>query len=245
MAGLEAEVPLVVGVFLVGEAGDLVEGERGQGVGGVPGFAEGGFKGVRGEVDVDEEVRVGAVEAIARLAGGQGEGFFDEAEVEVEEEGAVEEEAAAVAALGVAGELESANGEVGLALPLDGGHEERGQGVAEAFEDEAVGGGDAVEGAGVGDAEDQGVVEDAGALQDGAAAGAAAQDGDGVLLTEGEVGFGGGLVGVAEDNEVAGQGPEAEEFVALAGFAEVEEDLVAGEVFLGRREGEVAEVHVL
>ena len=48
-----------------------------------------------------------------------------------------------------------------------------------ALENELVGGGDAVARAGVVDAQDQGVVEHAGPLENGAAAGAAAQDGDG------------------------------------------------------------------
>ena len=65
------------------------------------------------------------------------------------------------------------------------------------------------------------------------------------LLAEGEVDLGGGFVGVTQDDEVLRQRPEAQEFVAAAGFAEVEQRLVAGEVFLGRPQREVAEFHVL
>ena len=54
---------------------------------------------------------------------------------------------------------------------------------------------------------------------------------------EGEVDFGRGFVGVAQDDEVLRRRPEAQQFVAAAGFAEVEQRLVAGEVLLGRRQG--------
>ena len=96
------------------------------------------------DVEVDQEVGVRTVCPVVRLAGGQGKGLLDQAEVQVQQEGAVEEQEAPAAALGVAGELEAANGEVGLAPPFDGGAEQRGQRVAVALEDELVGGGDAV-----------------------------------------------------------------------------------------------------
>ena len=66
-----------------------------------------------------------------------------------------------------------------------------------------------------------------------------------VAPAEGQVDLGRGLVGVAEDHEVLRGRPEAQEFIAVAGFAQVEQRLVAGEVLLGRRQGEVAELHVL
>ena len=114
-----------------------------------------------------------------------------------------------------------------------------------ALENELVGGGDAVARAGVVDAQDQGVVEDARPLEDGPAPGAAAQDGYGELLAAREVHLGRGLIGVAQDDEIFRQGPEAQEFVAAAGLTEVEQHLVAGKVLLGRPQGEVAELHVL
>jgi hypothetical protein len=82
-------------------------------------------------------------------------------------------------------------------------------------------------------------------LQDGAATGAAAQDGDGELLAEREIHLGSCLVGVAEHHEILGQLPEAQDRVNAARLAELEQDLVAGEVLLGRREREITQLHVL
>jgi len=243
--GLEAEVPLVQAILILGEAGDFVERQRGQRGGGVPALGEGRFEGVNGEIDVDKEVGVGAVETIVRLARRRGEGLLDEAEVQVQEEATVKQETALVPTLGVAAELEPADGEVCLAAPFNGGVKQRSKGIPEAFQDEAIGGADAVEVLVVVDVEDEGIVQDTRALQDGAAAGAATEHGDGVLLTEREIGLGGGFVAVAEDDKVAREVPEAEEFVALSGFAEVEEDFVTGEVFLRGPQGKVAELHVL
>ena len=55
---LKPEIPPVQRVFLAGEEGDLVEGDRVQRRGGVPGLAEGGFDRVLGDVEVDEEFGV-------------------------------------------------------------------------------------------------------------------------------------------------------------------------------------------
>ena len=46
-------------------------------------------------------------------------------------------------------------------------------------------------------------------------------------------------------DEVSRQLPEAQKLIAGPGFTEVQQDLVAGEVLLGRGEREVAEFHVL
>src|ERR1017187_8399118 len=96
----------------------------------------------------------------------------------MQQEGAVKQEKAAAAALGVTGKLEAAKGEVGLAPPFDGRLNEPGQGIAVSLQYELVGGGNAVARPGFVDAQNQRVVEDARSLEHGSAPGAAAQDGD-------------------------------------------------------------------
>ena len=144
---LELEVPIVAAVFLPGEEGDLIVGDLGERLGGVPGLAEGELEGFRGELEIHQEVGVGTVGAVGRLAGGQGKRLAEQVEVQIQQEGAVEDQAATVAALGVAGEFQAAEGEVGLALALDGSGEQRGERGAVAFEDQGIGGGDGVAGA--------------------------------------------------------------------------------------------------
>src|ERR1035441_6239604 len=163
----------------------------------------------------------------------------------MQQEGAMEQEKASAAALGITGKLEAAKGEVGLASPFDGRLNEPGQGVAVSLQDELIGGGNAVARPGFVDAQDQGVVEDARSLEHGPAPGAAAQDGDAEFPADGQVDLRGGFVGVTDHDEVLRRSPEAQEFLAAAGFAEVEQRLVTGEVLLGRRQYEVAEFHVL
>ena len=107
--------------------------------------------------------------AVVRFAGRQGKGLLDQGNVQVQEEGAVEDEEAAAAALGVAGELEAADGQVSMALPLNLRSDERGQRGLVSFENKLVGGGDAVERACVVETQHQRIVQDAWPLQDGPA----------------------------------------------------------------------------
>ncbi len=130
-----------------------------------------------------------------------------------------------------------------MAVDFDWGADEGLQGQLLALEDELVGAGDGLEGAAVRDAEDEGVIEAAGALEDGATTAAAPEDADLAVAADGEVGFERGLVGVAEDHEGFGWLPEAEDFVLGAFFAQVEEGLVAGQVFGRGGEGEVDIFH--
>ena len=101
LSGLEPEVPLVEAILFAGQKGDLVEGDWAKGGGGVPGFAQGGANRGDRDVEVDQEVGMRAVDSIVWLAGGQGKDLLDEAEVEVQKEGAVEQQEAVAAALGV------------------------------------------------------------------------------------------------------------------------------------------------
>jgi hypothetical protein len=233
---LKPQIPILAGVLFMGEARDFREGDLVEGLGGLPGFAQGGLEGGGGQLQVQKEIGVRAFRAVAGLTRRHGQGVLDQGNVEVEQEGAVKDEELALAPLGVAGELDAAQGEVGMALALDRGPEQRGQGGLVAFQNGLVGGGDAAERPGAVEAQDQRVVEDARALQDGAAAGATAQDRDRVGPAEGQVHLPGGLVGVAYDDEVLRRLPEAEQVAGPAGFTEVEQRLVAGEVFFRRGE---------
>src|ERR1039458_272235 len=83
-----------------------------------------------GEVEIYEEIGVRTVEAVVGLVGGQGQNLFEQPEVQVQQERAVEEKETPAAALSVAGTLQAANGEVGLAPPFDGCFNELGQGIS-------------------------------------------------------------------------------------------------------------------
>ncbi len=117
-----------------------------QGDGGVPDLFHCVFDGGRRQMEVCEEILVGAVAAVRRLLGRHTQSLFDEGEVEVEEERAVEEQEQASAALRVARELGSLEGQVGVTLDEDFATEQWVQGIAVAVHDERVGFGDVREG---------------------------------------------------------------------------------------------------
>ncbi len=148
----------------------------------------------------------------------------------------MEDEGVAQAALGVAGEFEAAQAEVGDALDGDGLAGGAFEGLALAAHDEGVGAGDGLEIGVEVDAENEGIIETAGALEDGAAAAATAQDGDVFAAAGFEVRFAGGGVGKAEDDEALRWLPEAQNFGA-AGFAGLKEGFVRGEIGGGRVKG--------
>ena len=84
--GLEPEVPIVERIFLAGQARDFVQRKRAERGSGVPGPAEGGLDAVGGDVEVDQEIGVGPVDAIVRLAGGHGQDLLQQPEIEVQQE---------------------------------------------------------------------------------------------------------------------------------------------------------------
>ena len=67
--------------------------------------------------------------------------------------------------------------------------------------------------------------------------------GDRILAAKRKVCLGSRLIGVTEDDKVIGRLPNAEKFARDARFAEIEENLVASEVFGRGFEGKIAEVH--
>jgi hypothetical protein len=127
--GLKFQVPLIQRVFLPGQTVDSVEGNRAQGRCGVPSLREGSLEGLGREAEVDQKIRMRAIDAVVGLAGWQRKDLLHQAEVQVQQERPMEEQEAAVPALGVAGELKTTDGQVGLAAPLDGCPEQRRKGL--------------------------------------------------------------------------------------------------------------------
>jgi len=186
---------------------------------------------------------VGAMVTIMWLLRREGEGFGHQVEVEVEQKGAMKEEAMLPAALGVAGELEGIDGEIGMAFALDWPSEQGGQGALVAAEDKLVGGGDSQAGTAITDSQDQGVIKDAGPLKHCATASAASVNRDALAAAERKVHLGGDFIGVTDHNEIPGRFPKPEQFMGATGLAKVEERFVGGEVFGRGGQREVAAVH--
>ena len=83
---------------------------------------------------------------ILRLAGRRQEQRFEQAKIEVQEEGPVKKQPVSSSSLGVAGEFELAGREIGMALDSHWLGKKRGQRVGVAFHHEPVCRGDAVKG---------------------------------------------------------------------------------------------------
>jgi hypothetical protein len=114
---------------------------------------------------------------------------------------------------------------------------------AVAAHDKLVGDGDAVERAVLGDWQHERVIEAAGALHDRAAAGAAAKNRNFPRFARGHVHFGCDLVRVANNDERLRRFPEAQALRAFAGFAPIEQRLVARQIFSGRGKCQVEMAH--
>ena len=89
----------------------------------------------------------------------------------------------------------------------------------------------------------QGVVKTPGALQHGAAAGTTAVNRNCFALSSCHVELGGNFVCIANNDKMFARFPKAEDFFAIAGFAPVEQRLIAREVFDGRGESQVEQFH--
>ena len=93
-------------------------------------------------------------------------------------------------------------------------------------------------------AEDEGVHQAAGAGDDGRSAAGAAEDGDAGGFAGGQVDFSSDARGAADDNQRLWRFPEAEDFAfELVGPSGVQEGLVEGDVFGGRRQRQIEELH--
>src|SRR5262249_38243052 len=145
----------------------------------LPSLLQRGFERGGRDLQIHEKIRVRAVAAVAGALGGERQGLFGQRDVGGKQEGAVEEEGLVFAALGVAGELEAANHQVGVASYLDGLFEQRGQSRPMVFQDEIICARNALERCRVIGAQNQGVVEQARTLQNSPAASAAAENRNG------------------------------------------------------------------
>ena len=210
---------------------------------GGPRCPEGVLQRVRGQTQVGHEIGVEAGGAVGGLLGGHAQIPGDVGQVAMEEEGAVEQEETAFAALGVARELPVAEHQVRVAGDAHGRREQRLQGRALALHDELVRAADGMERAALALREDQGVIEAARALEHGAAAAAPAVNRHAVRRACGQIGLRGGAVGVAEHHEPADRLPKAQEAGQPAGFGQVEEGFVRREVGRWRPLGLVEVFH--
>ena len=126
------------------ENGDLVSRKLRQWLSGIPTLAQGVLNQFGWDFEIHQEIGMGAAEPVIRLARRKGQSFFDLVNVEVEEDAAVKKQAMLFATLRVAGELEAADGKVGVALYLDGSFQHRSQCGLVAFENKIVRGGNVV-----------------------------------------------------------------------------------------------------
>lgn len=209
----------------------------GESAGGLPALAQAGAHLRRGDLQVFDERRMRPIGSVGGSAGRGEQDPLDQVQVEMQEEGAVEEQVGAGSFLGIAGELAAGAGEVGDALEAQGLTEESGEGVAVAAEDPAVGAGDAGQIGVVVQGQDQGIVEAAGALEYGATAAATAQDRQAKALTGLEIYFGGGGIGAAEHDERAGGFPTAQHLAVRLLGAPFEQGLVQRQICLGQGAG--------
>lgn len=125
-----------------------------------------------------QESAVRPVAAVGRLSGRRGEQLLHPLQIQMEEQGTVEEENVPLSALGVAGNFHGSQRQVGVALDGDRLAQQRLERPAMALQDKAVRLADGLKRGARLDAEDQRVIQAAGTLEDRSAAGTAAQDGD-------------------------------------------------------------------
>src|SRR5437660_10321132 len=116
---LEFQIPFGLAVFFTGELRDLLNGKLGQWQSGAPNLAQSIFDEFRWNLEIQQEVGVGAAEAVIWLSGGKWQCFLNQFNVEVQQYGTVKQEKVFFTALAVAGKLEAANSEIGVTLDLD------------------------------------------------------------------------------------------------------------------------------
>jgi len=169
--------------------------------------------------------------AVIRLERGHLQEFTDEAQITIQQQGAVEEEEMLATALGVAGEFEVTQAKIGM--PADG-YGGRGKqfrdGRAIFLYDILVRGGDIAGGAGFGNLQNQGIIQATRQLHDGAAAGTAAKDRNSTLFAGGDVHLGSDLIGITHNDKHRLRLPKYEGFVAGAGLTQVQQGFIRCEV---------------
>ena len=213
---------------------------------GLPALPERGLDFGAGNAEVHQKIFMGPMVPVRRLAGGQRQQAFDPLHIEIDQKTAVKQQVPAPAALGVAGKFQITQRQVAVPLNADGGDPgagQRGEELPVFIHDELIGLADVGERAGVGNPQNQRVVETAGALQNRAAAGAAPQHRQAILPGLGEIDLGSNWVGVAKHEKMLGRLPDAEDFRRRPGLAQVEERLVAGEIFRRCRQCKIKKLH--
>ena len=85
----------------------------------MPNFLKGGLYRFRLQFQIYKEFAVRPVLAVIRLFGGHAQNFFDQWDVGLEEKGSVEDQKLSFATLGVAGEFQVLDGQIGVALDFD------------------------------------------------------------------------------------------------------------------------------
>jgi len=115
---LEFQIPFRLAVFFTRKLRDLRSGKLFERLSGAPDFAQSIFDEFRWNFEIQEEVGVGAAETIIGLLGGKWQDFLNQFNVEVKQDRTVKQEIVFLAALGIAGEFEAADREIGLALYL-------------------------------------------------------------------------------------------------------------------------------
>ena len=97
-----------------------MEGNLGEGNGGMPHFAQGGFEPVGGRFEVDQEICMGTIETVLGSLRGKRKGFFHQANIEVKQKRTVKQQKAFSPTLGIARELQTADSQIRVTLFFHG-----------------------------------------------------------------------------------------------------------------------------
>src|SRR6266849_1370817 len=114
-----------------------------------------------------------------------------------------------------------------MALLFNRSPQQRGECLLVLLKNEVVGARNALKRAAGFDWQKQRIIETAGPLQDGAAAGTAAQDGDGMLAAKGDIDFRVDCISVTDDDKILNGFPKTENAFSTAILAKVEQSLIA------------------
>jgi len=133
----------------------------------------------------------------------------------------------------------TSNGDLRSWISVPGFRVKRFNGRAVTFHDKPVCRGNVVKRTIKLDFEDESVIQASGALQYGAAARAAAVNGNAACFASRDIDFGANLVGITNDDKKFLRFPKAQNFFAGARFTPIEQCLVAREIFGGRSECQV------
>jgi hypothetical protein len=170
---------------------------------------------------------------------------LNQCDVKVQQECTVKQQEAPASPLGVSGKFQPSKRQVGVAFD---GHRtiqqpfERG---AIALHDEPVCGRDAVQRITRLDFQNQRVVQTTRSLQHRAAPGTASQNRHATAFAARKVDLRGNLVRVTDSDEMLRRLPESQDLAGFPCFSRVEQRLVAGEVFRGRGQSQVENIHPL